>query len=140
MLSKVMPYFFKYLSSEPRKEVRDLFLMNLDCLYFNPTYGCFRQTKEEMYWVTNKAKILKTIKRGFKKYRYSSETTRERLIDRLLDEYDMRKNANAKKKKFELAKAKLKLQTAIKNNTLPRKKKKEVKKSGLWDLIRGRSK
>lgn len=63
-----------YLANEKRKEVRDLFLGNLDYIYFADYWGFFSQpnniTLLLKYSKQGTLKLLKRIKYLFKQYRY----------------------------------------------------------------------
>ena len=128
---------FQYLTSEQRKEVRDLFLQNLDGFYFADYWGYFSRKDPKDYDEEEKkefVKILKIIKNGFKKYKYSSGTTRTHYIDRLITRYGGYKNSTAKQ---DFARGIEKIKTAKK---LPRKLKKEAKKPSFWARFGVRSK
>jgi len=129
---------FKYMSSETRKEVRDLFLVNMDGLYFASYWGFFNNNDPKGYSERDKkelVKVLKTIKNGYKKYRYTKPGSAYKSIDNYIIRWGGAKNPVQQKDDFARATAKLK--TASK---LPRKVKKQVQKAGFFSQLVGRSK
>ena len=126
---KYVQNVFKYLSGEPRKEVRDLFLKNLDSLYFASHWGIFSDEKFLNYKRLNTGvKILRCLKNGFKKYKYKPIYGKH--IDDKIAELGGNVNTSVS-----FNQGSKKLQHATK---LPRKLKKEVKKSGIWEMLIGR--
>ena len=134
---------FQYLTSEPRKEVRDLFLKNLDGLFFADYWGYFSRHDPKDYKFEDKKeyiKVLRCIKDGFKKYKYFSDTTRNRYIDSLILEW---RTPDSKIENFKYATSKLNHKSNIKRATekiqnadkLPRKLKKQVKKGFFGQLF-----
>ena len=118
---------FNYMASEKRKEVRDLFLRNMDGLYFSDGWGYFdrKQRDPKNYSAEDKkeyVKVLRCIKRGYKKYRYTAPYTYYKSIDYYIINWGGRLGD---KKAFEQATAKIQ-----KADKLPRKLKKQAKKQG----------
>ena len=118
---------FNYMASEKRKEVRDLFLRNMDGLYFSDFWGYFHKKQHDPkdYSAEERkeiVKVLKCIKRGYKKYRYTAPYTKYKSIDYYIINWGGRLSD---KKAFEQATAKIQ-----KADKLPRKLKKQAKKQG----------
>ena len=136
---------FQYLTSEPRREVRDLFLKNLDGMLFADYWGYFSRRDPKDYKFEDKkeyVKVLRCIKDGFKKYKYTSDTTRNRYIDSLILKWQI---PNNKIESFKYAIRKLNHKSNIERATakiqkadkLPRKLKKQVRK-GFFEQLFGR--
>ena len=119
---------FKYLSGESRKEVRDQYLRSLDYVYFADFWGRFSRmdakdlSKERK---TEIVKIIKTIKRGFQKYKFKPSSDMN---------YWIIKFGGHITQKHDFEEGTKKLQNAEK---LPRKLKKQVKK-GFFEQLFGR--
>ena len=130
---EIVQNFFKYLSSESRKEVREQYLRCLDYIYFAQGWGRLaRENPESLSKEDQKevVKLIKCINRGFKKYRFKPSYARN--INYWIIKFG---GHIATKQDFETATKKI--QNAEK---LPRKLKKQVKKGFFGNLFNGRAK
>jgi hypothetical protein len=137
-MSEHVQNIFNYMASEKRKEVRDLFLNNMDGLYFSDYWGFFRASQNNPDGCTDRTKkdfikALKCIKRGYKKYRHRNNLP---SIDSFIRFWGGAP-ADRTTKKQALEQAAKKLQNGDK---MPRKLKKQVKNQGFFNKLFGHSK
>lgn len=145
---KAIQTIFEHLGNVNPKELREYYLKTLDHRFFSSGWGWFDRGGRGLSTFVRPiekipedekklaVRVLKCLKQGFKKYRYSPAYGNIKYIDSLILSYDGTLNGVADYKKGQA-----KIQEAIsEGKKLPRKKKKEVKKSGIWTLFSDRSK
>ena len=132
---------FENLRYEQRKPVRDYYLGILDHRFFSSGWGWFSRGGRGLSTFTREIKdipaeeralalkVLRTLRNGFDNNRYKPKYGTKKRINYYISAYGGA--VNSSKKSYEDAKVKLMLA-----DKLPRKKKKEIKKIGLWSMFK----
>jgi len=138
---KAVQTIFEHLDNVNPKELRDYYLHTLDHRFFSSGWGWFSRGGQggstfvrpvSKFSEDDKklaVRVLKCLKRGFKKYKYSPVYGNTKLINTLIMDYGGILGSNV----ADYQKGQKKIQEALlKDAKIPRKLKKEAKKSGLW--------
>ena len=132
---------FENLRYEQRKPVRDYYLGILDQRFFSSGWGWFSRGGRGLSTFTREIKdipaeeralalkVLRTLRNGFDNNRYKPKYGTKKRINYYISAYGG--VVNSSKKSYEDAQVKLMLA-----DKLPRKKKKEIKKIGLWSMFK----
>lgn len=132
---------FENLRYEQRKPVRDYYLGILDHRFFSSGWGWFSRGGRGLSTFTREIKdipaeeralalkVLRTLRNGFDNNKYKPKYGTKKRINYYISAYGGA--VNGSKKSYEDAQVKLMLA-----DKLPRKKKKEIKKIGLWSMFK----
>lgn len=131
---------FENLKHESRKPVRDYYLEILDHRFFSSGWGWFSRGGRGLSTFPRDitdipaeeravaVKVLRTLRNGFENNKYKTKYSNKKYINQLIVSYGG--TIGNSKAAFEAAQAKL-----AAADKLPRKTKKQAKKTGLWGKL-----